>query len=893
MNDRLRGALERLRSLFGKAGVEAEMEQELSFHLAMETEKNLRKGMDPIEARREAMVAFGGVERFKERTRDERGVRPLEDLVTDLRYAFRQLWKYPGFTLIALASLAVGIGANTGIFTFANAILLQESPIREPHRLVNVYRDRPNGQFDPLNYPDFLEISRGTEGVFSEMAGFQFTFAQADRGNGTETLIGEAVTGNYFPLLGISAHLGRMILPEDHVDPGGHPVIVLGHGYWQSRFAGSPSVLGQSLRLNGQAYTIVGVAPRDFPGSWVGFRADFFAPIMMIQNLLPMGGNPLESRGYNSFNATGRMAPGITVAAVGPALSNLTAELKLAFPDAWSAQDSLVYASRADLLVNPGADGMVVSANILAMGVVGLVLLIACANLTSFLLARSTSRRKEIAVRLAMGATRGRLARQLLTETVLLGVLGGAAGLLVAHWVVDLAMGLSDSFPIPITLDLSFDGPVLAFTLGVSLATGLLVGLAPALQGTRPELAPTLKDEGTGSSRLGALRLRTVLVGGQMAVSVVLLVTAGLFLRSLEATRTLDPGFGQEPTAMLSFVAPADRYTVEEGRNFVGFLMEQARTLPGVTQVGLVGNPHLTLVNSMFLDVSVEGVPPPPGRDFHLVDFTSVDEGFFDASGIDLVEGRNFDTGDRDDGEPVAIINQVMADRFWPGESAVGKVIQVSGFDSRTVVGVASSTKVRTLSEAPRPFMYLPYEQWYSAWVTILAKTEADAGATAQRLFRMVREADPDAIITDTKTMEEHIGVQFIPRRLSVALSGVFSAVALFLALIGLFGVVSFSIARRQREMGIRMALGAGGSGVVWLMVREGMKVVVIGGALGILASAGLAQLLQTFLYGVPPLDPVTFLTVPGLLAGVGVAAAYFPARKASRVNPVEVLKRD
>lgn len=891
----VRSIRERILALFGKGRMDAEMDEELSFHLEMETTKNLRAGMRPSEAHRQAMIAFGGVERFKERTREERGVKPLEDLFADLRFAFRTIRKTPGFAAVAILSLALGIGANTAIFSVVNAILVREFPFRAQEELVNVYRDRARASFDPLNYPDYLELQEGTREVFSELGGYQYALSQRETGEGVETMAGELVTGNYFPLLGIRAALGRAILPEDHLAPGAHPVVVLGYRFWQKAYGSDPSVVGRSIQLSGRTFTIIGVAPEDFPGSLRGFAPDFFGPIMMIGELMPLGGNPLESRGWNSFMPVGRLRTGATLAQAKGALSQVSRHLRDAFPEVWQEGDSLQAIPTTDVVFNPSADQAVVSANYVAMGVVGLVLLIACANLASFLLARAVDRRKEVALRLALGARRERLIRQLLTETLVLAVLGGVVGLILARWILDLGMRVPLPVPFTLHLDLSLDRTVLGFTLLVSLATGVIVGLIPALQATRPDLAPTLKDEGTGSDSPRVLTLSRILVAGQMAVSVVLLVAAGLFIRSFDASRLMDPGFGRDPTALLSFMIPSQDYSQEEGLALIASFREEVEALPSVNRVGVISNIHLNTVNNMFLDVNVEGLSPPEGRSAHIVDFTSVDEGFFAAAGISVLEGRTFNGDDRGDGLPVAVINQAMAQRFWPGDRALGRTIQVEvpGWPDVTVVGVVGTAKIHSLGEAPTPFIYLPYAQEYNAWVSFLAVSRGDPEAAARELYRLAREGHPDVIVTASTTLEEHIGIMLILRRVSALLSGVFAVIALGLAALGLYGVVSYAVARRGREMGIRISLGADPASVVVLQLRRGMRLVVVGGVVGLIAAALAARGMAGFLFGVSSTDPLTFGVVALVLGSVALVAAYIPARRASRVSPMEVLRRD
>jgi predicted permease len=438
------------------------------------------------------------------------------------------------------------------------------------------------------------------------------------------------------------------------------------------------------------------------------------------------------------------------------------------------------------------------------------------------------------------------------------------------------------------------DWTVLSFTLGVALVTGILVGLVPALQATKPELAPTLKDEGAGGQGTRALAMGRLLVMGQMAMSVVLLVVAGLFLRSFQASRLLDPGFGSQPTAILTFMVPSQEFPSEEGRQLISEILEETRGLPGVTQAAAISNIHLNPLNSMFLDVNVEGVPAPEGREAHIVDFTSVSQGLFSTAGMQILQGRDFLSTDQADGQPVAIVNQAMAERFWPGRSPLGQTLKVElpGWEDRTVVGVVSTAKIHSLGEAPTPFIYLPYSQEYNALVSVMA-VSSDPQGTAGELFRRVREAHPSLIISGSTTLEDHVGVMLIFSRLTALLSLVFAGMALGLSVIGLYGVVSYAVARRGKEMGIRLSLGATPGSVVILQLREGIRVVLVGGILGLFLAAAVSQGLSGLLVGVTSFDPVTYGGAFMTLLAVASLAAFIPARRASRVNPVRALKSE
>lgn len=816
------------------------------------------------------------------------------DVTGDLRFSLRSLRRSPGFTAVAVLSLALGIGANTAIFSVFHAMVLRDLPFEAPEELVNVYRDRARGTFDRLSYPDFLEVQRSSRDVFSELGGYQYALAQTEIGDGVQPVWTEMVTGNYLPLLGIRPALGRTLLPEDHVAPGSHPVVMLGYLYWQRAYGADPDVLGRSLVMNGRSFTVVGVAPRSFPGSVRGVSADLFAPIMMVDDILPGGGDPLESRGTNAFMPVGRLRPGVTAAQAQARLSTVAASLKASFPAVWDGRDELRAWPTVEVLFDPSVDRTVVRANILALGVVALVLVIACANLAGFLLAKGVDRRRELALRLALGARRGHLVRQLVTETLLLGVLGGLAGISLALGVLRLAA--TTELPVPALegFDLGLNGPVLAFTLGLSLATGILVGLLPALRSTRLGLTSALKDQGIGAAGARALTLGRLLVAGQMASCVVLLTVAGLLIKSFGASRRLDPGFGREPTAVLTFMIPGRTYSEQEGRDLLATVMEETRGLRGVTRVGAISNLHLNPFNAMFLDVNVDGAPPLAGRGSHIVDFTSVTEDFFAAAGIPLLKGRGFTASDGPTGPLVAVINQAMADRFWPRGDALGQTIavEVPGWSDLSVVGIVADAKIHSLGEPPTPFIYLPHAQAYNAQVSVLA-VAGNPERTANELYRMVRDGHPDLIVNASTTLEEHIGVTLLVGRVSALLASVFAAVALGLSVIGLYGVVSYSVMRRRREIGIRMALGATRTGVVALQVSNGMRLVLVGGGVGLILAALAARGLEGLLVEVSPHDPLILGGAAVVLSLSALLAAWLPARKASRIDPNEALRRD
>jgi predicted permease len=668
---------------------------------------------------------------------------------------------------------------------------------------------------------------------------------------------------------------------------------MLGYGFWQREYAGDPGVIGSQIRLNGYAYTVVGVAPEDYPGIIPGVPADFMVPVAMAQTIQQDGGNALESRSSYSYFTRGRLRPGATLEGARVALAGLTQSFQETFPDEWDENQAFTVVPTEDVVMNPVLDPFLVSGGLLALVLVGVVLLIACANLAAFLLARGADRRKEIAMRLALGARRSVLVRQLMTETFAIALLGGILGMGVSLALIRLLVSMELPLPGGIHLEVALTGKAFFFGLGVTALAGLLFGLTPALQSTNPDVAPTLKDESAGGGGARRFTLRNLLVAGQVAASVVLLVSAGLFLRSLQAFEGEDPGFGMEPSALLTFVLSSERYDESEGRALVREYLDALRQDPAVSAAGITSNIHLNTTNISTLDVNVAGVEPPPGRDDWPIDHATVGPGFFQAAGIPILRGRNFEETDLPDGTPVAVINEVMAQRFWPGEDAVGKVIRSNDGREMTVVGIARTTKVRTLGESPRPFIYRSWTQRYTPFLTAVVQTRGSAAEILQVAFRTMRELDPEMVVVETKTVEEHFGVMLLPARLGSLLSALFAVVALALAAIGLYGVVSYAVARRTREVGIRMSLGADAGQVVRQMVREGMGLAGTGVLVGLALAFLGARILRSLLFQVQATDPLTFLVGPAILLGLALLSSWLPARRASRVDPVRALKAD
>jgi len=815
----------------------------------------------------------------------------MDALLQDLRYAIRRLVRSPGFTFVAALSLALGIGANTAIFSVVNGIMLKEIPVEDASSLVEIYFSEGDGYaYASSSYPDYLSIRDGLPEVFEGVLAWNLAIARMDRGDENEVVLGETVTGNYFSLLGVNPALGRGFLPEEDATPGTHAVIVLSHGYWERALGADPAVVGSSVRINGRPYSVVGIAPKGFNGMMRGLVPDFWVPMMMVDEIMDSTGR-LERRGSRNLFLKGRLNAGVTVEQAGAALAVLGSNLGEEFPDT-NRDRSFSVLPTEDVAIHPFVDRMLLPVAGLLLSVVGLVLLIACVNLASFLLARAADRRKEIALRLALGARRWNLVRQLLTETVLLSLLGAGGGVLLAYWTLDLLLSFKPPLPIPVNLDIGIDGTVLAFTALVAVVAGIAFGLVPALQATNPDVAPTLKDEGATTQSRKRLNLRNALVVIQVAVSLVLLVGAGLFVRSLQKAQSIDPGFITEEAVLLWPNLRLSGYSDDEGRQLQLELEERLAAIPGVTAVGLVS--RLPLGAEVALTgVNIEGVQPPPGQDYIDVDNTTVTAGYFQAMGVPILRGQNFGPEDGIDSPHTLIVSEAAAERFWPGQNAIGKSVRFGEADLATVIGVAADTKVRTLGEAPRAFIYESATRSYNESLTFLVKGDRPSSELLPDVRRAAMEIDPSMVIMENKTMEEHLALLLFAPRAAALLLSVFGALALILAGVGLYGLVSYSVSRRTREVGIRISLGADSGRVARMVMGGGMKLVLVGCAIGMALSASVTWLLSGYLYGIGALDMITFFGIPLLLSAVALAAAWVPARRASLVNPVEALRSD
>lgn len=883
---------------------ERDIREEMEAHIALEAEALRSQGMGEEEAWAEARRLFGARSRFEREARKEASARErkvrwqdrFDSLAQDVRYALRRLAKNPGFTGIAILSLALGIGANTAIFSIVNTILLGGVPMRAPDELVEIYTsERDHGYpYSVSSVPDLMDLRERTD-LFNGVGGFEAFISRYETDETTIPVMGELVTHDLFQLLGIEPALGRFFVPEEGQTPGTHPVVVLGHSFWANRFGSDPGILGQDLRVGGHRFTVVGVAPEEVQSFTApGFTMDMWAPYQMADALTIDGDTyNLDDRGNKTVFMRARLQPGVTVDGVRAALATLSAQNQEAYPDAWRGMEYNVIPTK-EVSIHPIVDGPLKGVAALLLSVVALVLLIACVNLAGFLLARASDRRKEIALRLALGAKRSALVRQLLVETLVLGLGGGAAGLLVATWVLQLLVRFKPPIPFPLNLEFTLDGNVLLFTALVSAGAGLFFGLIPALQSTNPDVAPTLKDEGTSvTGTRKRFTLRNALLVAQVAISMVLLLGAGLFLRSLFSAQDMDLGFSARDGAIAWVFVGLGGGDAEQQELTTRAIVERARGIPGVERVATAEMLPLG-VGLQTTNWEIPGVEPPPGQAHISIRYNLISEDYFDVMGIPMVEGRPFTDQDRPGSERVAVVSEATARRYWPGESPVGKTISRANREvPYRVVGVAGDTKVWWLGEEFQPYIYLARPQEAQVSAQIIARGSVPDAQIAGQLRRVIQEVDPGLVIMETKTMAEHLAIQLFPARAAAALLGAFGLVALILATTGLYGTVAFNVAKRTREMGIRLSLGADASQVVGMVLRGALGLVVFGGVLGLILSLGLGRAVSGFLFGTGGTDLVTFLTVPAILVGVAALAAWVPARRASRVDPVQALKSE
>src|SRR2546423_1389700 len=831
----------------------------------------------------------------------------MENLIQDIRFGFRSLIKHRAFAAIAIITLALGVGANSTIFSVVNATLMRSLPVSHPESLVYVFNGNPGSAF---SYPDYAEV-RDQNHVFDGLIGFGGITVSLNSNDQTDLVNGAIVTGNYFQVLGVLAQKGRVIAQEDDKTPGAHPVAVISHGLWQRRFGGDQNIVGRQLLLNGQNFTVIGVTPPEFGGAQLGVIRDVYVPMMMQAVVRPpragysgeMDPDLLKRRSNRWLYSVGRLKPGVTIEQAQADLSVIAKQLENAYPETNRGRGGRVLAFNQSRY--PDQRRQLGSVAWLLMSVVGLVLLIACANIANLLLARGSGRAKEIAIRLAIGATRWRIVRQLLTESVLLATLGGVLGLLLAWWAASSLRAMPPpAGALPLAPQISIDPPVLLFTMGLALLAGIVFGLAPALRISRPAIVPALKDESrTITDRKPYFNLRNLLVVTQIGLSVVLLVAAGLFLRSLHHAQAINPGFDAEKIVTLPLNINLLRYTKPQGREFYRQVVERVEAIPGVESASVARIVALgggASVRSLAIEGRTnsdnqfrsEGAGPAD-TSLNSVNSNVVGPKYFRTMGIGLLRGRDFESQDTEDKPGVVIVNESFAQRHFSGQEIIGRRISFSGPTGpwREIVGLVRDSKYLTLGEPPTPVAYLPLQQNHETGVTLHVRASGNPSGILAAVRSQVQSIEKNLPVNNPTSMNEWIMNSLYAARMGAILLGIFAALALVLASIGLYGVMSFAVSPRTREFGIRIALVAIASDVFKLVLRHGMGVVVCGIAIGLGVAAIVTRLLTSFLYGVSASDGITFAAIPLLLALVAGIACYIPARRATKVDPLVALR--
>ena len=811
----------------------------------------------------------------------------MSTVIADIRYSFRSLLKNPGLTLAAILSLGLGIGANTTIFTWVQAVLFRPIPLAaDPSTIRIAAMENREGQSRSWSYPNFVDFRDRTK-MMDVVAQDDRTFNIAVDDT-AERAWGGLVSGNYFDVMGIRPAAGRFFTAKDDVTPGGHPVAVLSYALWQRRFAGDPSLVGKQVTINNTPITIIGVAPEGFIGSFLGVATAAWVPMAMQKEM--MGGDTMNQRGNGWFQSIVRLKPGVSQEQAQAEASSIMAQLEQEYRDFNDGRRlRIVQTWEAPF----GAATVLAPILAVLSIVVALVLVIACANVANLLLSKAVSRRREVAVRLSLGASRARLIRQLLTESFMLALIAGIGGVVMAYWTMGLIMTFVPPVDMPIDLGLRMDGTTLVYALAVSLVTGVVFGLAPALQASSNQTINALKEEGrSGSGGRTTGRLRNALVVAQVAVCLVLLVGATLFLRSFIAAQSLSPGFDASHVVTASMDMFPSGYTGDRLREFQRRAIEAVSAIPGVRSAALGSRLPLGFSGGNSTSVGVEGYVPRENEEI-VITYTTVGAKYFETMGTPIRQGREFNETDTPQSPRTLVINESMARRYWPQGNALGGKIRL-GPNLAEVIGVVADTKYNNINERPLPQLFLPMARSESSTLRLFVKVSGDPGPMVAEVRNAIRGLDPNLPVYDARTLNEHMQVAVFAQRMAANLLGAMGVLALLLAAIGLYGVMAYAVSQRTQELGIRLALGASPRSLLGLVVRQGMTLTTIGLAIGLalaLGAFGSIGAVRTLLPGISPLDPITFVLVPVALGLIALLASWIPGRRAGKVDPIVALR--
>jgi predicted permease len=887
----LRDLAFRVRALLRRGRVERELDDELAFHLDRQIDKHMAAGLPRAEAERRARLDLGGINRVKEECRDARGVTLVEDLAADLRYGARVLRRSPGFTAVALLTLALGIGANTALFSVIDGVLLDPLPYPEPERLVTIHASKPNFATGSIPYPNFRDWQKDNRTLAAMAIHRQYSFSLTGQGT-AEQVPGLFITSDLFSIVGVEPVIGRgLARGEDEV--GRAPIALIGARLWKRKYGGSSDVLGRTILLDGRGYTVVGVMPASFELFLDGDRREIYVPIGQWTN------NLLLDRGAGlGIHGIGRLAPGVTIEQAQADMDRVTAHLATVYPEKNRGTGAALIPFERSVV------GRVRPTLLVLFGAVGLVLLIACVNVANLLLARATGRAREIAIRLALGASRGRLVRQLMTESMMLALAGGALGLVVAGWGTPAALALLPG-QLPRADDISLDGTVLLFALGASLASGLLFGLVPALKATEPSLHGALKDGGRTMSG-SRHRVQNSLIVVQVAMVLVLLVGAGLMVRTLSRLWSVDPGIDPAgvTTFGLSFAPPSTEAGPDAVRTRLREVEARVKAVPGVAQVSL-STGALPLIGDDEQLFWLDGAPRPATSDgMSWTLWYVVGPEYREAMGIPLLAGRFLGPQDVEGAPLAVVVDDVFAREFFGTDSPIGKVLHLDGYDRPAQVvgmvghvvqwGLDSDDTQSLRAQLYFSVMQLPDDRIGGmSGIDLVVRSATARPVPFDSLRAALQKMDPDQVAFDARTMDEVIAGSLAGRRFSMLVFVAFAALALLLAAVGIYGVIAYAVGQRTAEIGVRMALGAQRRDVLRLVLGQGLRTALAGVAIGLVAALALTRLMDRMLHGVSATDPLTFAAVASGLTGIALLASYLPARRAARIEPMAALRHE